>query len=65
LEEIAGAVVNDPLRAAERRAAGEIALAEDDAEEAARAFDDAVDLYRRSGNWASTLRGEGLAGVIP
>ncbi len=47
LQEIAAAVGNGSLQAAERRAAGEIALAEGDAEEAARLFEDAVDLYRR------------------
>jgi LuxR family maltose regulon positive regulatory protein len=47
LREIVAAVANDPLRAAERRAAGEIAVAGGDAEEAARAFEDAVESYRR------------------
>ncbi len=47
LREIVAAVANDPLRAAERRAAGELSMAEGDAEEAARAFEDAVESYRR------------------
>jgi LuxR family transcriptional regulator, maltose regulon positive regulatory protein len=47
LQEIATAVGNDSLQAAERRAAGEVAMAEGDAEQAARLFEDAVDLHRR------------------
>ena len=47
LQEIARSVGNDSLQAAERRAAGEIALAEGDGEAAARLFEDAVDLHRR------------------
>jgi ATP/maltotriose-dependent transcriptional regulator MalT len=49
VREIASAVGNDSLHGAERRAAGEIAMAEGDGEEAARLFEDAVDLYRRGG----------------
>ena len=48
LREIAGTVMSDRLHAAERHAAGEIAMATGDAEEAARAFEDAVVGYRRS-----------------
>ncbi len=48
LQEIVTAVGNDRLRAAERHAAGELAMAQGDAEEASRAFEDAVDSYRRS-----------------
>ena len=47
LQEIAMAVGNDSLRAAERRAAGEVAMAEGDAAQAARLFEDTVDLHRR------------------
>jgi LuxR family transcriptional regulator, maltose regulon positive regulatory protein len=47
LQEIATAIGNGSLQAAEHRAGGEIALAEGDAEEAARLFEDAVDLHRR------------------
>ena len=47
LERIATAVGNDSLRAAECRAAGELAMADGDAQEAARLFEDAVDLHRR------------------
>ncbi len=47
LQEIATAVGNASLRAAERRAAGEIALADGDAAQGARLFEDAVDLHRR------------------
>ena len=43
----AGAVGSDPLRAAERAAAGRIALAERDLDEARRAFEDALDLHLR------------------
>jgi len=45
---IAAAVGTEPLRAAERCAAGRIALADSDLELARRAFEDAVDLYGRS-----------------
>ena len=48
LQEIAIAVGNDCLHAAERRAAGEIAMAEGDAARAARLFEDAVGLNRRA-----------------
>ena len=48
LHVIATAVGTDSLHAAERRAAGEIAMADGDGEEAARLFEDAVDLHRRS-----------------
>jgi ATP/maltotriose-dependent transcriptional regulator MalT len=48
LQEVAAMVGNDALGAAERQAAGEIALADGDAEEAARSFADAIDLHRRS-----------------
>ncbi|MGZ6615254.1 MAG: hypothetical protein ACXVFQ_12590 [Solirubrobacteraceae bacterium] len=47
LAEIAAAVANDSMQASERHAAGQIAMAEGDAEEAARLFESAVDLYRR------------------
>lgn len=48
LRDIATAVATDSLQAAERRAAGEIALADGDADAARRLFEDAVDLNRRS-----------------
>ena len=48
LAAIADAVGTDPLRAAERCAAGRIALADRDADAARRAFEDAIDLYLRS-----------------
>jgi DNA-binding NarL/FixJ family response regulator len=48
LASISATVGNDALRAAERQAGGEIALADGDADEAARSFEDAIDLYRRS-----------------
>jgi DNA-binding NarL/FixJ family response regulator len=48
LQEVAAMVGNDALRAAERQAGGEIALADGDTEEAARSFEDAIDLHRRS-----------------
>jgi ATP/maltotriose-dependent transcriptional regulator MalT len=47
LQEIVTTVGNGSLQAAERRAAGEIAMAEGDAEGAARLFEDAVDLLHR------------------
>jgi LuxR family transcriptional regulator, maltose regulon positive regulatory protein len=47
LQQIASEVGNDSLQAAERRAAGEIALSEGASEEAARLFEDAIELYRR------------------
>jgi LuxR family maltose regulon positive regulatory protein len=48
LATIAGAVGTDALRAAERSAAGRIALAGGDLDAARRAFEDAIDLYLRS-----------------
>jgi ATP/maltotriose-dependent transcriptional regulator MalT len=48
LAAIAEAVGTTSLRAAERAAGGRIALAERDAGEARRAFEDAIDLYQRS-----------------
>ena len=45
---IADAVENDALRAAERRAAGEIALADREPDAARRALEDALDHYQRS-----------------
>ena len=42
---IADAVGTDPLRAAERHAAGRLALADDDPDAARRALEDAVDLH--------------------
>jgi LuxR family maltose regulon positive regulatory protein len=45
---IADAVASDPLRAAERYAAGSIALADREAEAARPAFEDAIGLYERS-----------------
>jgi DNA-binding NarL/FixJ family response regulator len=48
LAAIAEAVATTSLRAAERTASGRIALAERDAGEARRAFEDAIDLYQRS-----------------
>jgi DNA-binding NarL/FixJ family response regulator len=48
LHQVSAMVGNDALRAAERQAGGEIALAEGDPPEAARRLEDAVDLYRRS-----------------
>jgi DNA-binding NarL/FixJ family response regulator len=48
LQEVAAMVGNDALRGAEREAAGEIALADGDTAEAARSFEDAIDLHRRS-----------------
>ena len=48
LAAIAGSVRTDQLRAAERSAAGRIALAERDLDLARRAFEDAIDLHVRS-----------------
>jgi LuxR family maltose regulon positive regulatory protein len=48
LAEIAAAVDTDPVRAAERCAAGRVAAAAREPEAARRAFDDAVELYERS-----------------
>jgi len=48
LEGIAAAVGTNPLRAAERHAAGRLALARGDADGAGRALEDAVDLYTAS-----------------
>jgi DNA-binding CsgD family transcriptional regulator len=47
LTTIAEAVGTDPLRAAERRAAGRVALAERDLVPGRRALQDAIDLYER------------------
>jgi DNA-binding NarL/FixJ family response regulator len=48
LATIADAVATDSLRASERLAAGRIAAANSDADDAGRAFEDAIDLYLRS-----------------
>ena len=48
LAAIAAAVATDSLRAAERSAAGRIALADRDHDEARSALEDAIDLYERS-----------------
>jgi DNA-binding NarL/FixJ family response regulator len=48
LAAIADAVATDPLRAAERRAAGWIEVAAQDADTARLAFEDAIELYERS-----------------
>ena len=47
LAAIADAVATDSLRAAERRAAGQISLTGRDLDAARRAFEDAIDLYER------------------
>jgi DNA-binding NarL/FixJ family response regulator len=49
LEEIAAAIATPPLRAAANAAAGALAMAAAEHEEARRCFEDAIDLYTASG----------------